>query len=243
VTKSAPARTALAIALGLSVAVAVLPFGGLIGWPLMMLHTFVHELGHGVGGLLAGGSFDKLVLFWRGGGTAYTSGVGGDFGRLLVLTGGLVGPAVAGAVFFVLAMRPRLSRMGLVCAGLTSLLALLLVVRSSAGVAIALGFGLLFLALARGGSPVVQQSAAAFVAVQLSMSVFSRGDYLFMSGSFTHGDGTEMVTDIQKVADILGVPVLFGGLVMGGFSVVVVALGALAFWRQASSGSSPQGVR
>lgn len=230
-------RSSLYIAIAASVAVAILPFGGLIGWPLSLLHTFVHELGHGFGGLLGGGTFESLELFWDGGGVAYTRGLDGDkLGRVLVLAGGLVGPAVAGSLFFFLALHPLGARVGLGLLGVLFLAALALWVRSSLGVVVAGGFGLVLLWAASQKSALVHQGGSAFLGLQLALSVFSRGDYLFMSGSFEAGDGQKRVTDIQKVADLLGGPVFFWGLVIGALSVVVVGAGAYAFWRAATRG-------
>ncbi len=226
-------RSSLYVAIVASVLVAVLPFGGLVGWPLSLLHTFVHELGHGLGGLLAGGRFDSLELFWSGGGLAYTSGVeAGSLGRVAVLAGGLVGPAVAGALFFFLALHPSGARVGLALTGALFLLCVGLWVRSTVGVVVVTGWGLALLWAARRRSPLLHQGGAAFLGLQLGLSVFSRGGYLFRSGSVEVGDGVKRLSDIQRVADILGGPVFVWGLVIAALSVVIVGVGAFVFWKR-----------
>jgi hypothetical protein len=42
---------------------AIVPFGGTILYPFTLFATWVHEMGHGLTGLVVGGSFDKLEIF------------------------------------------------------------------------------------------------------------------------------------------------------------------------------------
>ena len=67
-------RTAavLYVAVLTTIVVFVLPSHGLVGRPLIWLHTMCHELGHGITGWLTGGSFSKFVIYYGGGGTAFT---------------------------------------------------------------------------------------------------------------------------------------------------------------------------
>lgn len=229
-------RSSLYVAIAASVAVAILPFGGLIGWPLSLLHTFVHELGHGLGGILAGGSFESLKLFASGGGVAHTTGVAsGGMGDVVILLGGLTGPAIAGALFFFLALHPKGARLGLALTGVLFLLFVGLWVRSMVGVVVVTGWALALLWVARRPSSLLHQGAAAFLGLQLGLSVFSRGGYLFASGKVDVGDGVKRLSDIQRVADILGGPVFFWGLIVGTLSVVVVGTGAFTFWKRATA--------
>ncbi len=104
-------------------------------WPLNLLSTLAHELGHGVAALLVGGHFDHLVVYADGSGVAVTATSGGRIARAVVAAGGLVGPAVAAAGMFLLARTQRHARVALaVTAGLL-LLVLLLVVRNLFGIA------------------------------------------------------------------------------------------------------------
>ncbi|MEM9488253.1 MAG: M50 family metallopeptidase, partial [Myxococcota bacterium] len=47
-----------------------------IAYPLLLISTMVHELGHGVAALLSGGSFAKFVMFPDGSGMAYIGTTG-----------------------------------------------------------------------------------------------------------------------------------------------------------------------
>ena len=69
----------------------------------------------------------------------------------------------------------------------------------------------------------VAQVALALMAVQLSLSVFSRADYLF-----TESAGTGP-SDVAQMADALLLPYWFWGFVCGAFSVFVLVVGIRAF--------------
>ena len=68
---------------------------------LFMLAGFisilVHEMGHGIAAILAGGYFQKFIMHPDGSGIAYSGGVG-TIGRAFVALGGLIGPAVVAGV-------------------------------------------------------------------------------------------------------------------------------------------------
>ena len=71
------------------------------------------------------------------------------------------------------------------------------------------------------------QVALLFVAVQLALSVFSRGDYLFTDTART-GSGT-MPSDVANMASALFLPYWFWGLLCGGISVLVLLAGLWVF--------------
>jgi hypothetical protein len=68
-----------------------------------------------------------------------------------------------------------------------------------------------------------------FVAVQLALSVFSRGDYLFMTEATTPAGS--FPSDVANMARALGGPYWLWGLICGGFSVVSLVVGIWAFFR------------
>jgi membrane-associated phospholipid phosphatase len=72
-----------------------------------------------------------------------------------------------------------------------------------------------------------------FLAVQLSLSVFSRGDYLFSEVART-GSG-DFPSDVANMADALFLPYWFWGATCGAFSVAVLVVGLWAFLRSARS--------
>ena len=100
------AQRTLAILLG-SIVVTVLlyyvvPYGRTVAYPLILLSTMAHELGHGVAAILVGASFERFVMHADGSGVAMWSGNVGRFARATIAAGGLVGPAFIAALGFVL---------------------------------------------------------------------------------------------------------------------------------------------
>ena len=187
-------------------------------------------MGHGLTALLVGGTFESLVIFADGSGVAYLGIPDSRLARAATSAGGLVGPALLAAVFFWLAKRPKTAHAGLMIFGVASLVALVLVVRNPVGWFLvgALGAGSVVLAVK--SSPHAAQVVLAFMAVQLSLSVFSRGDYLFTQST---GVGP---SDVAQMAEALWLPYWFWGFVCGAISVAVLMTGMRSFLRAAPSG-------
>lgn len=227
------ARVALAVSVGVTLLLYVVPMGRLIGYPLILLSTLVHELGHGITAAALGGRFHEFVMFADASGVAKWSGSLSDGGRALVAAGGLVGPALAGAVGFVCARRPRGARIFLAVLAVGLVVGDVLVVRNAFGIVFVgmCAAGLGFAAWYDQGS--WSQLVLVFLATQLALSVFSRGDYLFMAEART-GAGV-MPSDVSHMAEALGGSFWMWGLVVGAFSLLVLAAGLYAFLRPPSS--------
>jgi hypothetical protein len=151
-----------------------------VAYPLLLLSTLAHEMGHGIAALLAGGEFRSFELYSDGSGLAHTA-AGSSLTAAIVAAGGLVGPAVAAALSFFAGKRPATARvfLALLCVG--ALVALLWVVRNAFGWLFVGCFAALLGALAFRASPRVSQIVLVFLGTQLGLSVFSRSDYLFTS--------------------------------------------------------------
>ncbi len=223
------ARVVLLVSVGLTVLLYVVPYGGYLAYPLMLLSTLAHEMGHGIAALLIGGSFHRFQMWPDGSGVATWSGEVGAMSRALVAAGGLLGPAVAAAVGFAVGRTIRGARGALIALAAILGLALLLVVRNV--------FGFIFVAVvlsgcvlaARKASGDVAQLVLIFLAVQLALSVFSRGDYLFTEVART-ATGV-MPSDVGQMAEALFLPYWFWGLGCGAVSVLVLLYGLKVFWR------------
>ena len=227
------ASTRAKIFLVLSAAVTLLlyyvPYGRTIGYPLMLLSTLAHEMGHGVAALMVGGSFKSLQMWPNGSGVATWGGDVGRFALAFVAAGGLVGPAVVAAVGFALGRTARRARKGLIGFGVILLAADLLVVRGAFGLLFTGATGTICLLLGLKAKPWVSQIAMVFLAVQLSLTVFSRGDYLFTPSART-SQGV-MPSDVAQMANALLLPYWFWGAVCGAVSVAVLVLGMMMFFR------------
>lgn len=206
-----------------TVVLYVVPYGFYIAYPLILLSTYAHEMGHGITALLVGGSFESFVMAPDASGLAYLQIPDSPLARAATSAGGLMGPALLAALFFWLAKRPKSAHIGLLAFGIASLVALVLIVRSAFGWLFVgtLGVGSVYLGIK--STARVAQIVLAFMAVQLSLSVFSRADYLFTESA---GAGP---SDVAQIADALFLPFWFWGVLCGGASVLVLVLGLNVF--------------
>jgi hypothetical protein len=222
----------LLVSIGVTVLLYVVPYGHVVAYPLVLVSTLVHELGHGIAGVLVGGSFQSFEMWSSGAGLAHVVGYDGRFARAFVSAGGLCGPAVAAAIGFVLARGPRRSKWALIALAALLLFADVWVVRSLFGWFFVTAFAGALLAVGLRASAWVSQLTVVFLSVQLSLSVFSRADYLFTSVAHT-GAGT-FPSDVANMSDALFLPFWFWGALCGAFSIATLAIGAWLFLRSMS---------
>ena len=216
-------RRALLIVAVLTAALYVIPFGRFVAWPLMLLSTVAHEMGHGLAAILAGGTFQSLEIWANGSGMARHTGTHGAMAVAFVAAGGLVGPALLAAVFFAFARRAPWARVMLLLFGVGAALSVVLVVNNSFGALFIASLSVITILVAVRFSSSTCQIALLFLAVQLSLSVFSRADYLFTKVANT-GGGT-IPSDVAQIARNLGGPYWLWGILVGGFSLLVLAVG------------------
>jgi hypothetical protein len=214
----------------LTLAIYVIPFGHYIGYPLVLLSTLAHEMGHGIAGVLVGREFVSLQLYSDGSGMASTAGSPSALRGAIVSAGGLVGPAVVAAGLFALAKSRRVAKIALAMIGLALIITDALVVRNIFGFAFIGITGLACLYIARDYTADTARFAIVFVATQLALSVFSRADYLFMNVAQTASG--PMPSDVAQIAEALWLPYWVWGGLCGGFSVLVLALGVRSFLRE-----------
>ncbi|MCA8960432.1 MAG: M50 family metallopeptidase [Planctomycetes bacterium] len=213
------------------------PGGRTIGYPLMLLSTVAHEVGHGLTAVILGGRFEQIVID-RGAGGFARYRIEPGWRIAVVAAGGLIGPAIVAALGFRLGRNVHTARI-LAFAGALLLAGLLLFVGATdpdAPTALDRWFGAMVLsvlafalgALALRATDVWCQFGIVFVAVQLALSVFVRADYLF-TRSFRAPNGAELLSDTQMMAQQLLLPYWFWGLVCGGSSLVILVIGVRPF--------------
>ena len=207
------------LAIGITIALYFIPFGQALAYPLLLLSTVAHELGHGIAALLVGRDFELLHMEWNGSGYAMHSGPKNRLALAFTSAGGLLGPSLVAAGCFVAARGQKSARMALALMG--AVLALVVVTKADWG--FTQGFLFLTAAALLGAAKLLPEGWTAptlvFLAIQLSLSVFSRGDYLFTD---TAGSGP---SDVAQMAQNLFLPYWFWGLFCGGLSLVILALG------------------
>ena len=204
----------------------VIPYGRTIGYPLLLLSTLVHELGHGVAALLCGHEFIEFRMFADGSGVAVTSGGKGGLAQAFVSAGGLVGPALVAAVFFAMGRDERRARFALGAFALMLVVAIVLVVRNGFGIAFVSATAAICFFVAVKGKPLLSHILLLFIASQLALAVFSRSDYLFTKYAMTSAG--QMPSDVQKMSEALFLPYWFWGGVCGLISVAVLFVGLRA---------------
>ncbi len=223
ITQRAGSLPALAGAAALTLALYLVPQFAVIARPLALLSTVVHELGHGLVALALGGDLHRLFIWSDGSGLAEYSGAFGRFASAATAAGGLLGPPVAAMFLFLASRSETAARRALAVFAVVLLVSLLLWVRNL--------FGLLFLASLCGllalvlwkASARVAQLLTAFLAMQLTLSVFSRADYLFTASAQTaQGPGP---SDTAQIAQALFLPYWFWGALIAFASLLVLGLG------------------
>jgi hypothetical protein len=223
-------RTALAISLVVTGLLYALPFGRLLAWPLVLLSTLAHELGHGLAAALLGATFHSLRIHSDASGVALWSGDVGRFGTAAVAGAGLVGPAAAAFLLLVLGRDERRARLVLGLVGAVLALVTILFVRNAFGVGFTATLAALLL-LAAVRAPRLSHTVLLLLAVQLALSVFSRSDYLFSRVALTTAG--RMRSDVAVMADALFLPYWFWGAVCGAVSIGLLFLGVRIFFRRA----------
>jgi hypothetical protein len=200
-----------------------LPYGPQALYPLTLLATFAHEMGHGLAALLVGGDFERLSLHADGSGLAEWRGEVGRLARAAIAAGGLLGPTVAGVALLLLAGSTRRARLLLWVFAAALALCVAIWVRNP--------FGMVFLlaaaaALAAAGRW-LGDSGASFllhlVAAVLCLSWFRDLDYMFSSNAVV--GGVARPSDSAVIAEALWLPFWFWGAAVAALSLALLALG------------------
>jgi len=205
--------------------------------PFRWLHIYVHEFGHGVAALLAGGMFDRFEMYTYSG-VAYTA-TSGHLAAAFVCAGGLCGPAVVGGVFLATGRNVRLARYALGGFGLFMAISLVLWTRTAFGWGFGATVAVLCLLIALKARPALAQMVLVFIGVQLALSVYTGGGYLFTQYVQIQ-NGHRGPSDTQAMSDAIGMPYWFWGAICAGFSAMVL-LGGL--WLYVKPGRKPSPVR
>lgn len=201
------------------------PYGPQALYPLTLLATFAHEMGHGIAALLAGASFERLSLHADGSGLAEWRGDVGRLARAAIAAGGLVGPTVAGVALLLLAGSTRRSRLLLWVLAAGIALCAAVWVRNAFGIAFLLATAA---ALAAAGRWLGDFGAAFLLhllAAVLCLSWFRDLDYMFSANAVVAGAARP--SDSAVIAEALWLPFWFWGALIAALSL---ALLVLALW-------------
>lgn len=223
ITQRAGSLSALAGAAALTLALFLVPQLDVVARPLSLLSTVVHELGHGLVALALGGELHRLYVWPDGSGLAQYAGNFGRFASAATAAGGLLGPPVAAMFLFLASRGERPARRALAVFAAVLLIALLLWVRNLFGLFFIGSLAGLLILLLWKASASVAQLVTAFLAMQLTLSVFSRADYLFTSSAQTaQGVGA---SDTAQIAQALLLPYWVWGALIAAISLAILFAG------------------
>ena len=197
--------------------------------PFRWLHIYVHEYGHGIAALITGGQFDQFEMYSHSG-LAHVRHSESGLVSAFVSAGGLCGPAVVGGVFLAMGRKVKLARLALAAFGAFMAISLVLWTRTPFGWGFGGAVALLSLVIAFKAKPALAQMFLVFLGVQLALSVYTGGGYLFVQSAEIQ-NGFSGPSDTQAMSDALGMPYWFWGASCAAFSVVVLLGGLWAYVR------------
>jgi hypothetical protein len=220
--KTLQSRSLLILSTAAVVLVWQLPYGQQLLYPLTLLATYAHEMGHGLTALLTGADFDQMLLHADGSGVAVWRGNPGRLASALIAAGGLAAPTFAGVALLLISRKPRYARSVLAVLSVLLLVSMAVWTRSAFGVVFLLAVAVT-LGLAAKALP---DAAAAFVlhliAATLCLSWFNNLGYMFSAQAIVNG--VAMPSDSAVIAQALWLPYWFWGGVVAALSLAVTAL-------------------
>lgn len=213
----------------LTILLFYIPYGDVIGRPLLLFSTFAHEMGHGIAAELVGGDFASFKMWSDGSGVAMSAIPPGRINHAITAFGGLIGPSILAMILFAVGTKPRWARAALMTFGALCALSVILVVRNTFGIVFVSAFAATFLAIGYFASLRAAHFTLVFVAVQLALSVFSRSDYLFTKSAQT-AQGVAP-SDVGQISNALLLPYWFWGALIAAISVAILAFGSWLYVR------------
>jgi hypothetical protein len=199
-------------------ALSQIPYAGL---PLSFLSTWAHELGHGMGAVITGGHFDHMIITRKFAGLAQTA-VFGSFEHIVVVIGGLLGPAIAGALMLIASRGLNQNRTALyVLAALLFATAIFWAGDgfTRIGTLILGGFTMM---IAVRGNAFICSILAHIIAISLCLSAVARLDYFFTGDA--NVEGKIHTSDTGTLAALIGGPHWFWGALLSALSLLILYL-------------------
>lgn len=218
----------LLVAVIVTVVLAQVPFGRYIVYPFSMLATWFHEMGHGITAMLLGGTFVSIDITLDLGGVA-THRSSDGITRGLVAMGGLLGPAIAGAILIQLGRVRRLTAPTLYLLGGVMIGSTLLLGITSLGMWCIAAFGAAIILVTKLTGETTRHLLLHLLGVQTGVGVFNQIDYLFMRSA--HVGGQVMHSDVSVVAEYLFLPVPFWSYSLTGLTIGILAFSLYLAYR------------
>lgn len=192
-----------------------------IMWPLRQFSTYVHELFHGIFALITGGGFDRMVMYADGGGTAFTRSYDG-WPMAFVSAGGLIGPAILGAIILFFSRRFFMTHQLLRILAILMALSALLWARDWYTITFCVVAMLILGAMAFVPSKTAVRIFAQAIAIQLCLQNVLDFSYMFTE-SFER-NGEILYSDTGNIAQTLG-----GSYLMWASLIALLTLAIIIF--------------
>jgi Peptidase M50B-like len=216
----------------LTLALWFIPFAGLITYPIRLLVTYIHEIGHAVAALVTFGGVNRVALDWNGSGVTFTQGGLG----MLISSAGYLTTTVYGSGLLLFLRRQRNARVAAIGTGVL----LLLITALFGGNIVAWLAGLVFgggcLLLGLKGKPRLVHFCMSFLAVQCLLNAFYDLRTVLYLSAFDPAFPTDARNMSEATGGILPPVVWAAGWLL--LSIVVVGGTLLLYYRSLSERAS-----
>ncbi len=204
--------------------------------PISFISTWAHELGHGLGALVTGGSFMELTIFPNFSGLALT-GSSNTFQRAVSVILGLSGPAILGVFMIILTRALNWYRIAIII--LAVLLAISQIWAADTFTRVTLAATTVILGLIGWKIP----NKAVFyishiLAIALCLDALTSFGYFFVGGGVINGSVYR--SDTGVLSDILWGPHWFWGALIAAFSIIILFAGVVLSDKWARKKDAPK---
>jgi hypothetical protein len=218
-----------------AVAISWIPIVNILDYPLQLMLTLVHELGHGLAALITGGSFHNFRVAPDGSGVAFTSGGW----RLLIIPAGYLGVAVFAALLISLGRSHRRSRVALgliggamivlsLCFGRPAEPSITAVAFSVLTIMIGFIFGAIFVRTALKSSAGTVIFLLHLVAIKAGLTAFT--DLFGLFGITINGGFAGQINDAANMAAVTHLPAFFWAIAWIVMAVVIIGAAIRLTW-------------
>jgi hypothetical protein len=160
--------------------VSLTPWGDLLLYPFTLFTTWVHECGHAVMVVLAGGSVSSITIQPDTSGLTQSMMPVGRIARGLVASAGYLGSSVVGCLLVAATRVEKRARPILWAIGAFMLFTLVFWIRNAFGALVVLGWAVTLLALARKGTGRAPRFFLSVLAVQVALNAVYHIRVLFL---------------------------------------------------------------
>ena len=207
------------VAVAVSLAVSLTPWALELLYPFRLFTTWVHECGHALMTVLAGGRVMSITIAPDGSGLTESLIPAGRVAAGLVASSGYLGAAIVGCLLLAATRIEKRAPMILVGLGACMLVTLVVWMRNLFGAAVVLAWGVTLIVLARRGMGSVPRFLLSFLAIQVALNSVYDIRVLFQ---IERGP-----SDAVTMARLFLLP---AGVWAAGWMVVSVAMLAATLW-------------